>query len=102
MAAVDRTSVGEKAGEEADQLEDVPPLRKKARVNWSEVWKMLWRSLKGTARSGSFLSMFVVIYHGKSPSLLLLPFSRDSTDARLLPSRHLRSAQDPSASLRIT
>lgn len=41
----------------------------KGRVNWKEVWKMLWRSVRGTVRSGSFLSMFVVIYHGKSNHL---------------------------------
>ncbi|CED83154.1 Uncharacterized conserved protein [Phaffia rhodozyma] len=38
--------------------------RRKPGINWREVGLTLWRGVKGTMRSGTFLSMFVVIYHG--------------------------------------
>ncbi|KAL7417966.1 hypothetical protein BDY24DRAFT_4964 [Mrakia frigida] len=32
-------------------------------INWKELTKLLWRGIKGTLRSGSFLGGFVVIFH---------------------------------------
>jgi hypothetical protein len=34
------------------------------KIHWAEVLKILRRSIVGTARSGTFLALFVVIYHG--------------------------------------
>lgn len=37
------------------------------KIHWAEVIKILRRAVVGTARSGTFLALFVLIYHGQSP-----------------------------------
>ena len=70
---------------EKDILSSDPPKRtRKGAINWKELTKLLWRGLKGTLRSGSFLSGFVVIFHGQS-LMFPLPKSPKGHEAVLIP-----------------
>lgn len=47
-------------------------------IHWAELLKLLRRAVVGTVRSGTFLALFVVIYHCALPSPLLGSWMRSS------------------------